>query len=101
MSSNNRVELFQPTLPALVRICEAFPPLVDDVISLLTQLGRISMSEASRSTFACLTLDEGYNSDPHYLDSDRHNVTSDCLIGEIQHAFEQILERAVLKVKIY
>ncbi|XP_075220865.1 integrator complex subunit 2 isoform X2 [Lycorma delicatula] len=99
LSSSNRLELFQPSLPALVRICEAFPPLVDDVVALLTQLGRISMAEASRSTSACLTLDEGYNPDLRYTGVT--NTMNDCLVGEIQYTFAQILERAVLKIKIY
>ncbi|BES96047.1 integrator complex subunit [Nesidiocoris tenuis] len=42
-----RIELFSSTLDCFVRICEAFPPLIDDVLSLLLQLGRVCKSEDS------------------------------------------------------
>lgn len=99
LPSWSRSELFGPCLPALVRICEAFPPLVDDVISLLMQLGRICMSEESLtawqdgSLFSSMT---GGNSDREVIAVDNHIL---CL--KIQAAFANILSRAVLKVKIY
>jgi hypothetical protein len=82
-----------------VRICEAFPPLVDDVISLLMQLGRICKSEESLtawqdgSLFSSMT---GGNSDHEIIAVDNHIL---CL--KIQVTFANILSRAVLKVKIY
>jgi hypothetical protein len=35
-----------PALPALVRIATAFPPLVDDIVGFLVQLGRICLSQS-------------------------------------------------------
>ncbi|KFM65537.1 Integrator complex subunit 2, partial [Stegodyphus mimosarum] len=37
-------KLFLPALPALIRMCEAFPPLCEDVAFLLCQLGRVCLS---------------------------------------------------------
>jgi integrator complex subunit 2 len=99
LPSWSRPELFGPCLPALVRICEAFPPLVDDVISLLMQLGRICMSEASLTARQdCLVLSSmtGGNSDTEISAADNQTL---CL--KIQATFADILSRAVLKVKIY
>ena len=48
LTSEERQQLFPPVLPAFVRFCKAFPPLMEDVVSLLLQYGRICASEASR-----------------------------------------------------
>ncbi|CAG5021643.1 unnamed protein product [Parnassius apollo] len=47
LPSDLRLELFQPVLKSLVRICTAFPSLLEDITSLLLQLGRICESQAS------------------------------------------------------
>ncbi|XP_070571553.1 integrator complex subunit 2-like [Ptychodera flava] len=44
LPSHKRSQFFLPTLPALVNICQAFPPLYDDVASMLQQIGRICNS---------------------------------------------------------
>lgn len=46
LPSNGRTEIYLPALPALVRIGTAFPPLVDDIISFLVQLGRVCLSQS-------------------------------------------------------
>lgn len=100
LSSENRAELFVPTLPALVRICEAFPPLVDDVVSLLFQVGRICMAEAcaynsyqpaSLTNWQAIAIND--KSDQVYINH--------YLVGEIQRTFLNILKHAILKVKVY
>ena len=48
LTSEERQQLFPPVLPAFVRFCKAFPPLMEDVVGLLLQYGRICASEASR-----------------------------------------------------
>nr|XP_006823115.1 PREDICTED: integrator complex subunit 2-like [Saccoglossus kowalevskii] len=47
LPSDKRSRFFLPTLPALVRICQAFPPLYDDITSMLQQMGRICNSHSS------------------------------------------------------
>ncbi|XP_046325730.2 integrator complex subunit 2-like isoform X2 [Haliotis rufescens] len=45
LESEMRVLFFQETVPCLFNICKAFPPLCDDVTSLLTQIGRVCFSQ--------------------------------------------------------
>ena len=42
-----REDLILSTLPAMERVCEAFPPLTDDVISLLIQVLISNLSHIS------------------------------------------------------
>jgi hypothetical protein len=44
--------LFPPCLPAFVRLSKAFPPLVEDVASLLLQYGKICVSESCMQGYA-------------------------------------------------
>lgn len=111
LPSENRAELFFPTLPALVRICEAFPPLVEDIVSLLMQLGRVCVSEASLNSYKSPQYAEMFilNSSlasPLEDDSTKKSKkprlpTNEALCIEIQRTFSAILSKAVLKVKIY
>jgi len=43
--SEERAEFFVPALSALERLCVAFPPLVDEIISLLMHLGKICTAQ--------------------------------------------------------
>jgi hypothetical protein len=42
--------MYAPTLPALVRISRAFPPLVEDILALLIQIGKVT--QAPRLSFS-------------------------------------------------
>lgn len=99
LSAEFRTELFIPCLPALVRICEAFPLLVDDVVALLVHLGRVCLSfacaEGNRA--AKLTCFSKISYDPQ----GDLTTQNDFLVGEIQRTFENILKCAVLKTKMY
>lgn len=46
LPSSGRTEIYLPALPSLVRIATAFPPLVDDIVSFLVQLGRVCLSQS-------------------------------------------------------
>ncbi|XP_046680245.1 integrator complex subunit 2 [Homalodisca vitripennis] len=95
LSSENRAELFVPTLPALVRICEAFPPLVEDVVSLLTQVGKVCLAEAcSHGNYKPANL-------MHWQAVASDQTSDHILVGEIQRTFVSILRYAILKVKVY
>ncbi len=50
MSEESRPEFYLPTLPALVRICKVFPPLCDEAVRFLLQLGRVSASHLASVT---------------------------------------------------
>lgn len=93
-----RTQLFLPVLPALVRICEAFPPLVDDTVSLLMQLGRICASEASLSYPRDVCVGQW----SMLCDEDKARTqANDKLCVEVKRTFDSILKRAVLKTKNY
>lgn len=100
LSSENRSELFGPCLPALVRICEAFPPLVEDVFSLLLQVGRVCLAEAcsfGHYQNATLTNWQGVVIDK----TSNYSTINNFLVGEIQRTFLNIMKHAILKVKVY
>ncbi|XP_063236508.1 integrator complex subunit 2 [Bacillus rossius redtenbacheri] len=78
---SSRALLFEPVLPSLARICRAFPPLVDDTVSLLMQLGRVC--EAQRSL-------AGPRGDP-----------DEELCVRVRETFSAIVRQAVLREKVY
>lgn len=98
-----RTELFSHILPAFVRLCEAFPPLIEDTISLLVQLGKISVSESALKS-SSVSLDitnllaDGYQ--PSNSTSAVY-LSNDHLWKQVEDTFEAIISRAVLKTKIY
>lgn len=85
ISSAQRIRLFKPILPALVRISEAFPPLIEDIVQLLSQLTKICQSQASLAS---------------HLDA---NLAEDSkeLCDLTQKTFTLILRKAVLKTDVY
>lgn len=46
LPNQGRTEIYLPALPALVRIATAFPPLVDDIVGFLVQLGHVCLSQS-------------------------------------------------------
>ncbi|KAL4223618.1 Integrator complex subunit 2 [Mactra antiquata] len=50
LDSKKRSEFFLETLPYLVKICKAFPPLCEDVTSLLIQIGRVCVSHMTSTS---------------------------------------------------
>ena len=47
LEAKKRVEFFSETLPCLAKVCQAFPPLCEDVTTLLAQIGRVCLSHIS------------------------------------------------------
>lgn len=101
LPSETRPSLFGPILPSLVRICEAFPPLADDTISLLMQLGRVCVSQASLGD----QIDHCKVNGSNFLLSEECNSelmsVNEYLCVQVQKTFTQIIEKSVFKVKIY
>nr|XP_014342738.1 PREDICTED: integrator complex subunit 2 [Latimeria chalumnae] len=50
LTQAKRFAFFMPTLPCLVSFCQAFPPLYDDVMSLLIQVGQVCASDVATKT---------------------------------------------------
>ncbi|CAH1402206.1 unnamed protein product [Nezara viridula] len=96
LPKQSRTELFSNTLECLARICEAFPPLTEDVVSLLLQLGRIARSEASISG-PWAWPDEGYQANP----GDLVPLRPFPLAKKVEEIFVQIMKRAILRTDIY
>lgn len=86
--------MFRAILPCIVRFAEAFPPLLDDCIYFLMQLGRIADSQSAlgRST----ALNANANVEAKNTGSDAEK-----LVAEVKETFSNLLEYAVLSPKIY
>ncbi|KAL0849125.1 hypothetical protein ABMA28_013475 [Loxostege sticticalis] len=102
LPSDLRLELFQPVLKSLVRICIAFPSLLEDITSLLLQLGRICESQAS--------LGHCWN-DTHILgegayvyaegQSESKVLVAEVLCRDIKLTMSEIIQKALLNDKLY
>ncbi len=47
-----RQHLFSLVLPSLTRFAKAFPPLIEDILTLLTRLGKVAQAEASLAGYS-------------------------------------------------
>ena len=83
LTSEESQQLFPPVLPAFVRFCKAFPPLMEDVVSLLLQYGRICASEASRRplTVEGLTSSGSGSASSTFNRSPRHTTVGSWFIS--------------------
>lgn len=100
LTSDTRVEMFRAILPCLVRFAEAFPPLIEDCILLLMQLGRIAIGQSSLGRSISLpSLSLSPCSKVRVQTRKAHSV--DQMIEEIRETFSKLLDEAVLKPKIY
>uniref|UniRef100_A0A8C5UGN5 Integrator complex subunit 2 n=1 Tax=Malurus cyaneus samueli TaxID=2593467 RepID=A0A8C5UGN5_9PASS len=50
LTQAKRYTFFMPTLPCLVSFCQAFPPLYEDIMSLLIQIGQVCASDVATQT---------------------------------------------------
>lgn len=92
LSSAQRIKLFNPVLPALVRISEAFPPLVEDIVQLLIQLSRVCQSQASIASYF----------DDHLSWESGVSIQETEELCELAEAtFANIISKTVLKTDIY
>ncbi|XP_030754130.1 integrator complex subunit 2 [Sitophilus oryzae] len=92
ISSSQRVKLFKPVLPALVRISEAFPSLIDDIVNLLMQLARICESQASLASHFDSQRGRG-------LEISAQESAELCDLT--QRTLSDILDKSVLRTNIY
>lgn len=76
----------------MVRISEAFPPLVDDIVNLMMQLARICESQASLASHFDAHLGKE-------LEVSAEESRELCVL--VQETFSNILDKAVFKSKIY
>ena len=113
LTSAERNILFPPILPSLMRFCKAFPPLIEDVIGLLLQYGRICASEScingavSPKNFdmtGSTHIESGVKEElcEQFKDiTNTINSTNSSLAHQIQLTFTSILENSVLEKRIF
>jgi len=90
-----------PVLPSLVRFCKAFPPLSEDVISLLVQFGKICASEKCLETFPSDKL-SSWNPFQDFERPDQEKSDEDDDVStKIRKTFSLILENSVLEKRLY
>lgn len=92
--------MFRAVLPCVVRFSEAQPPLLDDCILFLLQLGKIAESQASLGRSASLpTL--FLNPGSKMKTQSQKAQYAEKLLAEVKDIFAKLLDEAVLKPKIY
>uniref|UniRef100_U5ETJ7 Integrator complex subunit 2 n=1 Tax=Corethrella appendiculata TaxID=1370023 RepID=U5ETJ7_9DIPT len=100
LSNDTRIEMFRAVLPCVIRFAEAFPPLLDDCVMFLMQLGRIAESQAALGRSASLpTL--YLSPDSKMKSHSRRAKYAEKLVDEVKETFSKLLDDAVLNPKIY
>lgn len=100
LTNDARVEMFRAVLPCIVRFGEAFPPLLEDCILLLMQLGRIAESQASLGRSISLPS-LSLSPCSRIRVQARRAQQVEKMVEEIRETFSKLLDEAVLKPKIY
>lgn len=100
LTNDTRVEMFRSILPCIVRFGEAFPPLIEDCVLLLMQLGRIAESQAVLGRSISLPSLSLSPCSRIRVQSRRAQYV-DKMVDEIRETFSKLLLEAVLKPKIY
>merc|ERR1712062_559431 len=115
LTTEERQQLFPPVLPAFVRFCKAFPPLMEDVVGLLLQYGRICASEDSLQPLTsihshCADGGSGDGLSPSDLVNGLTSFTAadpkekyrlESLPQQVQDTFAAILDNSVLEKRLY
>lgn len=100
LSNDTRVEMFRAILPCIVRFAEAFPIMLEDCILFLMQLGRLAESQTSLGRSISLpTLSLSPCS--RIRAQTRQAQFAENLVEEVRTTFAQVLDKAVLKPRIY
>ena len=105
--------LFPPVLPSMVRFCKAFPPMIEDVVGLLLQYGRICASESclngavspknfdmTGSSISEASPKDNMNEQMKEI-VDTINPTNAPLAFQIQLTFTSILENSLLEKRLF
>ncbi|XP_058821101.1 integrator complex subunit 2 isoform X2 [Topomyia yanbarensis] len=100
LSGDTRIEMFRTILPCIVRFAEAFPPLLDECIMFLLQLGRIAESQSALGRSASLpTLYLG--PEAKVRSQSKRSQYAEKLVDEVKETYSNLLDDAVLNPKIY
>lgn len=88
------MEIFQSTLPCIVRFGQAFPPLLDECVLYLLQFGKIAVCQSAIRKSNTVQL-----SVPASLGQTA--IEGELLIEEIKATYTKLLDDAVLRPRIY
>lgn len=100
LTNDVRVEMFRAVLPCIVRFSEAFPPLIEDCILLLMQLGRIAESQASLGRSISLPS-LSLSPCSRIRVQARRAQQIEKMVEEVQEIFSKLLDDAILKPRVY
>ncbi|XP_041348716.1 integrator complex subunit 2-like [Gigantopelta aegis] len=113
LDSEERIKFFLQTVPCLLNFCKAFPPLCEDVTTLLTQVGRICVSQLAATTnmsffdFAQECDVDGGSGD-YLLTKKRKTVLPrdtvtlyHKLYTMVQRTFSQVTQKALMASSVY
>lgn len=99
LTGDTRIEMFRAVLPCIVRFGEAFPPLLDDCLQFLMQLGRISESQAALGR--SVSMPTLFLSPTKLKAHNKKSKNAEKLVDEVKDTFSKLVEKAVLTPKIY
>lgn len=100
LSNDTRVEMFRAILPCIVRFAEAFPPLLEECMLFLMQLGRLAESQTALGRSISLPT-MSLSPCSRIRAQTRQAQLAENLVEEVQSTFAQLLDKAVLKPRIY
>ena len=108
LEAGNKVEFFLETVPYLVKVCQAFPPMFEDVTSLLLQLGRVCVSHLScDSNILTEKTDSNLNFEPPKKKSKLSVLNSgqatkfEHLHIAVKRTFSDIVKKSIVTRNIY
>ncbi|XP_058467120.1 integrator complex subunit 2 isoform X2 [Malaya genurostris] len=100
LSGHTRIEMFRAILPCIIRFAEAFPPLLDECIMILLQLGRISVSQSAIGRPASLpTLFLG--PEAKVRSQSKRSQYAEKLVDAVKEAYCKLINDAISNPKIY
>lgn len=109
LDSKERVNFFLETVPCLTKVCQAFPPLCEDVTSFLHQIGRVCMSHLTAANNLRETeltdLDKPYVpfKKKVKLDTAKQELTMkyQTLYRVVQQTFARVVVKSLVTKNIY
>ncbi|GFO32796.1 integrator complex subunit 2 [Plakobranchus ocellatus] len=102
LEKSDWVTFFQQTIPSLVPICEAFPPLCEDATALLSQIGRVchgQMTVAGNASSTNFGLHQSSDTATSKLAAP--SSEQEILYSLVEATFAQICGRALILSKLY
>ncbi|PVD31271.1 hypothetical protein C0Q70_06683 [Pomacea canaliculata] len=100
-------QMFAKTVPSLLTLCKVFPPLCNDVTSLLMQVARICRSQLAITSHPGVTDTHREEAPPKKLklagdeEIQIHSSNFHTLLALVQNTFRQITEIAVVTSRLY